>query len=131
MTTISRNFDPEHWNDAMRAEMESGRGNGRVGDRIVFENDHIRVWLIEMQPQDRLPFHTHVQDYFWTVTRPGRACSHYTDGRVDEVDYELGKTMYFQFAKGGSMTHDLQNTGDSFLSFVTVEFKGGQNPSLL
>ena len=124
-------FAAPHWTPDLRAEMEAGRTNGRVGTRIVSESDRVRVWLIEMQPGERLPFHTHVQDYFWTATTAGRARSRYADGRVAEVTYAVGDTRHFSFAKGESMTHDLENIGDSVLCFTTVEFFGSANPPLL
>ena len=129
--TPAQDFSGPHWTPALLAELEQGRSNGRVGSRIVSESDRVRVWLIELQPGDRLPFHTHVQDYFWTATTPGRARSRYGDGRVAEVTYDLGETRHFSFAKGESMTHDLENIGDTVLCFTTVEFFGSANPPLL
>ena len=124
-------FTGPHWTEALRAELETGRRNGRVGSRIVSESDRVRVWLIEMQPGERLPFHTHVLDYFWTATSPGKARSRYADGRVAEVEYALGDTKHFHFAKGESMTHDLENIGDTVLCFTTVEFFDSENKPLL
>ena len=133
MTTAPQTtaFQGPHWTPALLAELEAGRSNGRVGSRIVSESDRVRVWLIELQPGERLPFHTHVQDYFWTATTPGSARSRYADGRVAEVTYELGETRHFHFEAGESMTHDLENTGDTVLCFTTVEFFGSANPPLL
>ena len=91
----------------------------------------MRVWLIELAPGERLGFHTHVQDYFWTATSAGRARSRYGDGRIAEMEYEVGDTAHFAFEAGESMTHDLENIGDSILSFTTVEFFGSANPPLI
>ncbi|WGV17929.1 hypothetical protein [Fuscovulum ytuae] len=129
--TPAQDFSGPHWTPELLTELEQGRSNGRVGSRIVSESDRVRVWLIELQPGERLPFHTHVQDYFWTATTPGRARSRYADGRVAEVTYDLGDTRHFSFGKGESMTHDLENIGDSVLCFTTVEFFGSANPPLL
>lgn len=120
-----------HWTDELRQELAQAGTNGRVGSRIVSESDRVRVWLIEMQPGERLPFHTHVLDYFWTATSPGKARSRYADGQVAEVEYAVGDTKHFQFAKGESMTHDLENIGDTVLSFTTVEFLDSENAPLL
>ena len=120
-----------HWTDELRQELAQAGTNGRVGSRIVSESDRVRVWLIEMQPGERLPFHTHVLDYFWTATSPGKARSRYADGQVAEVEYAVGDTRHFSFAKGDSMTHDLENIGDTVLSFTTVEFLDSENAPLL
>lgn len=124
-------FSGPHWTAAYREELQSAAGNGQVGSRIVSETDRVRVWLIEMQPGDRLPFHTHVLDYFWTATTAGTARSRYGDGTVAEADYAVGATKHFTFAAGESMTHDLENIGDTVLCFTTVEFLDSANAPLL
>jgi hypothetical protein len=123
-------FNGPHWNEDLRQELAAASTNGQVGSRIVSEDGRVRVWLIEMQPGDRLGFHTHVLDYFWTATTAGRARSRYADGHVAEADYEAGTTRHFTFAKGESMTHDLENIGDTVLCFTTVEFLDGANAPL-
>ena len=128
---MSQTFDGPHWTPALRAELAEAGANGNVGSRIVSESDRVRVWLIELAPGERLGFHTHVQDYFWTATTAGRARSRYGDGRVAEMEYDVGDTAHFTFAAGESMTHDLENIGDSILCFTTVEFFGSANPPLM
>ena len=123
-------FAGPHWTPKFIAELEGASQNGRVGSTLVSESDRARVWLIEMQPGDRLPFHTHVLDYFWVATSPGKARSGYADGNVAEVDYEIGTTKHFTFKKGESMTHDLENIGDTVLCFTTVEYFDSANDPL-
>ena len=120
--TATRSFDGPHWTDALCHELDDASRNGQVGSRIVSESDRVRVWLIELKPGERLPFHTHVLDYFWTATTPGTARSRYADGQVVEADYAIGDTKHFHFAKGESMTHDLENIGSTTLCFTTIEF---------
>ena len=119
------------WPQWRRDELDANAANGRVGTELVSETDRVRVWLLTLQPGERLPFHRHVLDYFWTVTSPGgKGRSHYGDGRVQEVNYTQGETKHLRFGPGESMIHDLENIGDSTLSFVTVEFLDGPNPKL-
>ncbi len=124
-------FTGPHWTEGLLDELRAAGNNGQVGSRIVSETERVRVWLIEMQPGDRLPFHTHVLDYFWTATTPGKARSRYSDGKVVEADYATGDTKHFHFAAGEQMTHDLENIGDSVLCFTTVEFLDSANRPLL
>lgn len=123
-------FSGPHWTPEFISELEGAQQNGRVGSTLVSESDRARVWLIEMQPGDRLPFHTHVLDYFWVATSPGKARSRYADGTVAEVDYDVGTTKHFTFEKGESMTHDLENIGDTVLCFTTVEYLDSANKPL-
>ncbi len=119
-----------HWTPEFIEELQQAGTNGQVGSALVSESDRVRVWLIEMQPGDRLPFHTHVLDYFWVATTAGRARSRYADGNVAEVEYDIGTTKHFHFEAGESMTHDLENIGDSVLCFTTVEFLDSKNSAL-
>jgi hypothetical protein len=120
------------WPQGRRDELAANAANGRVGTRLVSETERVRVWLLELAPGERLGFHRHVLDYFWTVTSPagGRGRSHYGDGRVQEVAYALGDTRHLSFGPGESMIHDLENIGPATLSFVTVEFLDSANPPL-
>lgn len=119
-----------HWTPELREELKSAGGNGRVGSTLVDETEKYRIWLISIEPGERLPFHTHVLDYFWTATSVGRARSRYPDGTVGEMDYTVGMTRHMSFAKGQSMTHDLENVGSTTLTFTTVEDKRSANAPL-
>lgn len=130
MSQTAQNFTGPHWTPELIAELEGGRKSGAVGSTMVSESARARVWLIEMQPGERLPFHTHVLDYFWVATTAGRALSRYADGQVAEVSYDIGTTKHFSFAAGKSMTHDLENVGDTVLCFTTVEYLDSANTPL-
>ena len=108
-----------------RAELERAPLNGRVGHTLVSETDAVRVWVISLKPGERLPYHCHVLNYFWTATSVGSARSHFGDGRNSETTYKIGDTRHYVFGPGESMIHDLENTGTAPLSFVTVELKIG------
>ncbi len=120
-----------HWSGELVSELEANCGrNGRVGSALVSETDDYRVWLITLAPGERLPFHTHVLSYFWVATSPGRARSRDAGGAVSHVEYEVGTTRHMHYAAGESMTHDLENIGETTLRFTTVEDKRAPNAPL-
>lgn len=121
---------PAGWPSALREEFAASQYNGRVGSKLVSETDTLRVWHLHIVPGERLKFHRHVLNYFWTALTPGHARSHYGDGRIAEATYAAGDTKHFTFAKDESMIHDLQNIGTEDLVFVTVEFKQSANSPL-
>lgn len=102
-----------------------GEGNGMVGQRLLSETDAVRVWRIELAPGERVGFHTHVLNYFWTATSGGKSRSVYADGRSVDTEYGVGTTRHYAFGKGEKMVHDLENIGSTVLSFTTVELKLG------
>jgi hypothetical protein len=118
------------WEPWRLAELETNRSNGQVGMRLVSQTDRVRVWQICLMPGERVPFHRHQLDYFWTALTAGRSRSHYGDGSIRETAYDIGMTQHFCFEPGEAMIHDLENIGETALLFTTVEFKGGANPPL-
>jgi hypothetical protein len=82
--------DPD-WPDWLKSEFETNQDNARVGTQLLSESERVRVWHLSIKPGERLPVHRHVLDYFWTALTPGRARSHYHDGRTVEAEYRRAK----------------------------------------
>lgn len=108
-----------------KAELEKAPLNGRVGHTLVSETDAVRVWVISLKPGERLPYHCHVLNYFWTATSEGATRSHFSDGTRAESSVSIGDTRHYRFAAGERMIHDLENIGATPVSYVTVELKIG------
>ena len=83
------------WPSFVRDEFEANQNNGQVGTRLLSETDRVRVWEIRLAPGERIGFHRHVLDYFWTAVTPGRARSHTQGGSVVEATYAAGDTRHF------------------------------------
>lgn len=121
---------PAQWPQDLRARFAARAGKGEVGTCLVSETDRVRVWTLTLAPGERLDFHTHVLDYFWTCLTGGSARSHYGDGRIVDVTYRPGETRHLSFQAGDFMTHDLENRGIADLVFTTVEFLDSPNAPL-
>ena len=115
---------------ALKEEFVARAGNGQVGSRLVSETERVRVWHLSLKPGERIGFHTHVLDYFWTAVTAGQARSHYGDGRTVEVSYLTGDTQHHRYGLGEFMIHDLENIGETELVFTTVEFLDSANAPL-
>jgi beta-alanine degradation protein BauB len=90
----------------------------------------VRVWAIGLKRGQRLGFHTHVLDYFWTSSPAANAGSHFSDGRVSDTVYKPGDFKQITFKEGEFMVHHLENIGDTELLFTTVEFLESPNAPL-
>jgi hypothetical protein len=119
------------WPASLREELERNACNGCVGNILVSETERVRVWLLQLAPGERIGFHRHVLDYFWTAVTGGRARSRYGNGRVAETVYAAGDTQHLRFEEGEFMVHDLENIGDTDLIFTTVEFLDSANRPLV
>lgn len=109
--------------EAFEDELERAPANREIGTARSFENDHVRVFRIRLEPGERAPFHVHDATYFWTVVEPGRGLQRFADGTFVIRDYRLGETRYLVQTPQDSLIHDLENVGETPLAFVTVELK--------
>ncbi len=112
---------------AAEFERESQNPNPCVGSTLLSENERTRVWIIRLAPGERIGFHRHVLDYFWTSVSGGRARQHVHDGTTVEYTYQPGETRHEGYGKDEFKVHDLENLGDREMVFMTVEFKDSAN----
>ena len=126
------NTDRSAWADdiAREFERESNNPNPCVGSRLLSENERVRVWEIRLQPGERIGFHRHVLDYFWTSVSGGKGRQHVHDGTTVEYTYQPGETRHEVYGPGEFKVHDLQNLGDKEMVFMTIEFLNSANQPL-
>jgi quercetin dioxygenase-like cupin family protein len=120
------------WPPAIAAEFEREKQNlnGCVGTALISETDRVRVWMIRLAPGERIGFHRHVLDYFWTSVNGGRGRQHVHDGTTVEYSYQPGETRHETYAAGQYKVHDLENLGDKEMVFMTIEFLNSANKPL-
>ena len=94
---------------------------------MVSETDRVRVWTIRLKPGERIGFHRHVLDYFWTAVTGGRGRQHVHDGTTVEYTYAPGETRHETYGAGQFKVHDLENLGDKDMVFMTIEFLQSAN----
>ena len=47
----------------LKAAKEKGITLGEIGQRIVFENEHVRIWEVNLDPGETIDFHLHYHPY--------------------------------------------------------------------
>ena len=115
---------------AAEFERENQSHNACVGHRLLSETDRVRIWEIRLKPGERIGFHRHVLDYFWTSVTGGRGRQHGHDGSTVEHSYVPGETRHETYPAGKFKVHDLENIGDAEMIFSTVEFLDSANTPL-
>ena len=125
--------DRSAWPAAIMAEFEREKlnNNGCVGSTLLSENDKVRVWIIRLAAGERIGFHRHVLNYFWTSVSGGRGRQHLMDGTTVEYSYEPGETRHETYGSGEYKVHDLENLGDKEMVFMTIEFLDSANKPLV
>ena len=121
------------WSPALKQEFaqEAANPNGCVGSDLLSETEKTRVWMIRLAPGERIGFHRHVLNYFWTSVNGGRGRQHLMDGTTVEYSYFPGETRHETYGAGEFKVHDLENLGDQDMIFMTVEsIEGSANKPL-
>ena len=121
--------DKSDWSPELKAEFEREAKNNNhcVGSSLLSEDGRCRVWTITLKPGERIGFHRHVLDYFWTAVTPCRGRQHLMDGSTVEYTYGAGETRHETYGPGEFKVHDLENIGDADMIFMTVEFLDSSN----
>ena len=124
--------DKSTWPPAIAAEFdrEEQNHNGCVGSTLLSEDERVRVWIIRLAPGERIGFHRHVLDYFWTSVSGGKGRQHLMDGTTVEFTYKPGETRHETYGRGEYKVHDLENLGDKEMVFMTIEFLNSANTAL-
>lgn len=94
----------------------------RVGTKLLFENDHIKVWDLRLAPGENLGLHRHEYRYAIVTLGDGRLRGLNADGSIrfesDQVD---GQVAYRDLQ--AKDVHDAMNVGDSDWRNLVIEFK--------
>lgn len=115
---------------ALAEEFARNQFNPCVGSELVSADARNRVWYIRLKPGQRLGFHRHVLDYFWTCLTEGKAQSRINGAAPAVNEYHPGQTRHMKFGPGEFMVHDLENIGSTDLAFITVEMLESANAPL-
>jgi beta-alanine degradation protein BauB len=90
----------------------------RVGTRLLFENQVVRVWEMRLAPGDASPAHRHRCDYVIAYANALNA-EIVLDDEATTASYNAGHVAYFAVEVEGSQLQRLTNTGDDeHLHFV-------------
>jgi quercetin dioxygenase-like cupin family protein len=96
-------------------------GENPIGTSLVYEDEAVRIWRIDLEPGAEAPWHTHKLDYTTVVIEGGVVERENDDGTVDRFDLEPGDLMR---GREGTIRHMVRNVGATKFANVIVEVKG-------
>lgn len=100
----------------------------RIGDRLLFENDRVRVWELTLEPGEESHVHEHVHDYVMICIEgdkvagkavPGQGQPYGPAGDFIDIPTSPGHTLYVE----GGVVETAVNTGDTRYRNILVELK--------
>ncbi len=85
--------------------------------KAAFENQHIRVLDIRIQPGQKVPQHSHPGYLFYALS-PFKVKFTYPDGKTEQVEGKPG-----DLAWRDAETHAAENVGSAELHILNIELK--------
>lgn len=92
---------------------------GPIGDTVVFENEHVRVWKLDLGPGETQAWHKHELSYLVIPLTKGNNVMRFADGREKPTEEEPGQALW----REPGMEHELENTSDFHYANMLVELK--------
>lgn len=93
-----------------------------IGSELLFENEAVRVWVMDLEPGQAAPQHRHRLDYLFVYTTPSRI-KLVQDGEESVEEFEDG---FARFVKvDDPLEHHIVNVSDQPHRQVLVELKRG------
>jgi quercetin dioxygenase-like cupin family protein len=93
-----------------------------VGTRLLFENDRVRVWDLQLAPGESTGLHRHTTDFLYVVIGDGALQTILGDGtREPPRAMHDGEVRFRNVAD--ETVHEAVNVGDSPWRNIVVEFK--------
>jgi beta-alanine degradation protein BauB len=93
-----------------------------VGTRLLFENDRVRVWDLQLNPGEAIPLHRHEHDYLYVVIGDGLLQTEYVEGSADPPRQMQDGDVRFR-AVDTEAVHAARNVGQSRWRNIVVELK--------
>ena len=99
---------------------------GHIGDRIIYEDERVRIWEMVLEPGEASPAHHHELDYVVAVVEGDRlAVEPVGDddarGGPGYGDEPVGPGSVYSLRRGASEV--ARNTGETTYRDIQIEFK--------
>jgi quercetin dioxygenase-like cupin family protein len=92
---------------------------GAVGQEVLLDNDHVRIWHITLQPGETQPLHHHGLPYVVVAVQGATSVITTGDGQKIDIIEETGSVVF----REPGQTHMLSNVGDSVYVGRIIELK--------
>ena len=92
---------------------------GNIATNVLFENEHVKIWNLIVNPGEASDWHLHGRDYVTVVVEGDGLTAEYDDGTSPESPSSPGTWTYH----GDHRVHRVVNNSDTRYVNVLVELK--------
>ena len=120
--TINDKGNFNTWNPSHLKELKENEISTNLGQKVLFENEYLRIWEVVLLPKERLPFRKINLDYCWVAASEGIVISRFSDGKIILMHLEQGDSEFLKHENEHAI-YDLENIGEDILFFQMTEYK--------
>jgi hypothetical protein len=103
---------------------KEGEPLGPIGTQMLFENEHVRVWMVDLPPKGRQPWHKHHLPYVVVPLTTATNAMRFEDGSTRRFTDIPGDVKWRDDLR---LVHELYNLDENGPSrTVLVEIKGAK-----
>lgn len=111
------NFDT--WKESHLKEIKAKTFSAKIGE-LLYANDEIKVWKIEIKPRERIGFRLHNNNYSCTSFTKGVLIARNINGEILLMRLTKGGHTFFEY-RDKKIIHDLENIGENTVKVTIVE----------
>ena len=112
----------ETWESRRQTELKAAEFSNELGQKVLYEDDKIRLWLIQLQPKERMGFRKINSDFRAMSQVDGFAVSHRSSGEILLVQCKKGDMFRYNKIHQEEQVWDLENIGNDPLELVIIEY---------
>ena len=94
---------------------------GQVADRVVFENERVRIWEMTLEPGEASDFHEHTLDYLLCIIEGESVDADFEGGNSIQIPVLPGTTI---FVPKGNREVAVNRSGVRYRE-ILIELKDG------
>lgn len=120
---LNRTGNFEHWDQNKLVELLCLKGGKTSGeDYLIYQNEHIKLHIFIMEPNERIPFQEFNNDFNLVCMTGGAVLCRHSHGGISLAVFDKGECIE-QKAHNTNMISDFQNVGEGLLVLAIVENK--------
>ncbi len=112
-----KNWEPNYIN-----ELRSLQFKEHLGNKLLFEDDSIKLWNLKLDHGERMPFLKHDKNFSWIAENDAILKSRFGNGRIALIKIKQGDTEYFEHSHKDYI-NDLENLSKNPVVFKILEYK--------
>lgn len=101
------------------ASHDAGLQLGPIGNETIFENDTVRVWIVDLEPGSKQAMHKHDLPYLVIPLTDGENVMRFLSGRLVHTHEKPGMALWREAGE----PHELTNTSSWRYKNILVELK--------